>query len=200
MYIHRYTQYISRFQIQVFPLSQPRFAGRLPVSFPSDPGQQPLFYNAPRTGRPQRDGPRTFKASWREARRFKTEWGQWPLRTVCVAKEKRFAIFKTFLDDFKASQLGWVKNSEEKNFQDSTLVELSRSGVERNFSDSKSFSNLGFSAFFWVWNINLCLTKTRSLSENMESIDIKYFFTSFLKGCDCTQEITSLLQRPSPGP
>ncbi|CAE7180802.1 bglX [Symbiodinium pilosum] len=41
-------------------------AGHLPVSFPADAGQQPLFYNAPRTGRPQGDGPRTFKASWRE--------------------------------------------------------------------------------------------------------------------------------------
>lgn len=41
-------------------------AGHLPVSFPADSGQQPLFYNAPRTGRPQGDGPRTFKASWRE--------------------------------------------------------------------------------------------------------------------------------------
>jgi len=41
-------------------------SGRLPVSFPADAGQQPLFYNAPRTGRPQGDGPRTFKASWRE--------------------------------------------------------------------------------------------------------------------------------------
>jgi len=41
-------------------------SGRLPVSFPMDPGQQPFFYNQPRTGRPQGDGPRTFKASWRE--------------------------------------------------------------------------------------------------------------------------------------
>jgi len=41
-------------------------SGKLPVSFPSDSGQQPLFYNTPRTGRPQRDMPRTFKASWRE--------------------------------------------------------------------------------------------------------------------------------------
>ena len=41
-------------------------AGHLPVSFAADSGQQPLFYNAPRTGRPQGDGPRTFKASWRE--------------------------------------------------------------------------------------------------------------------------------------
>ena len=37
-------------------------SGKLPVSFPSDSGQQPLFYNTPRTGRPQRDMPRTFKA------------------------------------------------------------------------------------------------------------------------------------------
>ena len=41
-------------------------SGKLPVSFPADSGQQPLFYNAPRTGRPQGDGARTFKASWRE--------------------------------------------------------------------------------------------------------------------------------------
>lgn len=41
-------------------------SGRLPCSFPADSGQQPLFYNAPRTGRPQGDGPRTFKATWRE--------------------------------------------------------------------------------------------------------------------------------------
>jgi len=41
-------------------------SARLPVSFPADPGQQPFFYNHPRTGRPQGEGPRTFKASWRE--------------------------------------------------------------------------------------------------------------------------------------
>jgi len=41
-------------------------SGHLPVSFPCDSGQQPLFYSAPRTGRPQGDGPRTFKSSWRE--------------------------------------------------------------------------------------------------------------------------------------
>ena len=41
-------------------------SGKLPVSFPADSGQQPLFYNAPRTGRPQGDGDRTFRASWRE--------------------------------------------------------------------------------------------------------------------------------------
>jgi len=41
-------------------------SGHLPVSFPADPGQQPFFYNHPRTGRPQGEGPRTFKASWRE--------------------------------------------------------------------------------------------------------------------------------------
>lgn len=41
-------------------------SGHLPVSFPSDSGQQPHFYNAARTGRPQGDGPRTFKSSWRE--------------------------------------------------------------------------------------------------------------------------------------
>lgn len=41
-------------------------SGRLPVSFPGDSGQQPFFYSHARTGRPQGDGPRTFKASWRE--------------------------------------------------------------------------------------------------------------------------------------
>eukprot|EP00931_Biecheleriopsis_adriatica_P050241 TRINITY_DN2907_c0_g1_i5.p1 TRINITY_DN2907_c0_g1~~TRINITY_DN2907_c0_g1_i5.p1 ORF type:complete len:466 (+),score=106.18 TRINITY_DN2907_c0_g1_i5:132-1400(+) len=41
-------------------------SGHLPVSFPADSGQQPFFYNHPRTGRPQGDGPRTFKSSWRE--------------------------------------------------------------------------------------------------------------------------------------
>mmetsp|Transcript_63668 Transcript_63668/g.103136 ORF Transcript_63668/g.103136 Transcript_63668/m.103136 type:complete len:738 (-) Transcript_63668:95-2308(-) len=41
-------------------------SGHLPVSFPADSGQQPLFYNRPRTGRPQGEGPRTFKASYRE--------------------------------------------------------------------------------------------------------------------------------------
>ncbi|CAK9032437.1 unnamed protein product [Durusdinium trenchii] len=41
-------------------------SGKLPVSFPADSGQQPLFYNAPRTGRPQGNGDRTFKATWRE--------------------------------------------------------------------------------------------------------------------------------------
>lgn len=42
-------------------------SGRLPVSFPQDAGQQPFFYNHPRTGRPQLEGqPRDFKARWRE--------------------------------------------------------------------------------------------------------------------------------------
>eukprot|EP00408_Alexandrium_pacificum_P038703 CAMPEP_0171279836 /NCGR_PEP_ID=MMETSP0790-20130122/65590_1 /TAXON_ID=2925 /ORGANISM="Alexandrium catenella, Strain OF101" /LENGTH=704 /DNA_ID=CAMNT_0011749037 /DNA_START=36 /DNA_END=2146 /DNA_ORIENTATION=- len=42
-------------------------SGRLPVSFPQDAGQQPFFYNHPRTGRPQREGqPRDFKARYRE--------------------------------------------------------------------------------------------------------------------------------------
>jgi len=43
-------------------------SARLPVSFPQDAGQQPFFYNHPRTGRPQLPGqPRDFKARWREA-------------------------------------------------------------------------------------------------------------------------------------
>jgi len=42
-------------------------SARLPVSFPQDAGQQPFFYNHPRTGRPQLRGqPRDFKARWRE--------------------------------------------------------------------------------------------------------------------------------------
>jgi beta-glucosidase len=42
-------------------------AGRLPVSFPQDSGQQPFFYNHPRTGRPElADQPPAFKARYRE--------------------------------------------------------------------------------------------------------------------------------------
>ena len=42
-------------------------SGRLPVSFPRDSGQQPLFYNHMRTGRPELPGkPWEFKARWRE--------------------------------------------------------------------------------------------------------------------------------------
>lgn len=41
-------------------------SGRLPVSFPHDSGQQPLFYNYPRTGRPETPEMREFKARWRE--------------------------------------------------------------------------------------------------------------------------------------
>ncbi len=41
-------------------------AGRLPVSFPQDSGQQPLFYNRPRTGRPELPGVTEYKSRWRE--------------------------------------------------------------------------------------------------------------------------------------
>jgi beta-glucosidase len=42
-------------------------AGRLPVSFPQDAGQQPYFYNHLRTGRPElSDQPPAFKARYRE--------------------------------------------------------------------------------------------------------------------------------------
>lgn len=42
-------------------------SGRLPVSFPQDSGQQPYFYNHPRTGRPElTDQPPAFKARYRE--------------------------------------------------------------------------------------------------------------------------------------
>jgi len=41
-------------------------SGRLPVSFPHDSGQQPLFYNHPRTGRPETPEMSEFKARWRE--------------------------------------------------------------------------------------------------------------------------------------
>ena len=43
-------------------------SGRLPVSFPVDPGQQPLYYNHTRTGRPyETGGPETFRTRWRES-------------------------------------------------------------------------------------------------------------------------------------
>ncbi|EKU24297.1 beta-glucosidase [Xanthomonas translucens pv. graminis ART-Xtg29] len=41
-------------------------SARLPVSFPLDPGQQPYFYNHPRTGRPELPTMSEFKARWRE--------------------------------------------------------------------------------------------------------------------------------------
>jgi len=42
-------------------------SGRLPVSFPMDPGQQPLYYNHARTGRPYEiGGAETFRTRWRE--------------------------------------------------------------------------------------------------------------------------------------
>lgn len=42
-------------------------AGRLPVSFPQDAGQQPYFYNHPRTGRPElTDQPPAFKSRYRD--------------------------------------------------------------------------------------------------------------------------------------
>jgi beta-glucosidase len=42
-------------------------AGRLPVSFPQDAGQQPFFYNHLRTGRPElADQPPAFKSRYRE--------------------------------------------------------------------------------------------------------------------------------------
>jgi beta-glucosidase len=41
-------------------------SGRLPVSFPHDSGQQPFFYNHPRTGRPETPEMSEFKARWRE--------------------------------------------------------------------------------------------------------------------------------------
>jgi len=43
-------------------------SARLPVSFPIDPGQQPLYYNHTRTGRPyETGGPETFRTRWRES-------------------------------------------------------------------------------------------------------------------------------------
>ncbi|MDR1075301.1 MAG: beta-glucosidase BglX [Xanthomonadaceae bacterium] len=41
-------------------------SARLPISFPQDSGQQPYFYNHPRTGRPELPGMSEFKARWRE--------------------------------------------------------------------------------------------------------------------------------------
>lgn len=41
-------------------------SARLPVSFPHDSGQQPYFYNHPRTGRPETPEMSEFKARWRE--------------------------------------------------------------------------------------------------------------------------------------
>jgi beta-glucosidase len=41
-------------------------SARLPVSFPHDSGQQPFFYNHPRTGRPETADMSEFKARWRE--------------------------------------------------------------------------------------------------------------------------------------
>ncbi|TMN19137.1 glycoside hydrolase family 3 N-terminal domain-containing protein [Pseudoxanthomonas sp. X-1] len=38
----------------------------LPVSFPQDSGQQPLFYNRPRTGRPELPDVHEYKSRWRE--------------------------------------------------------------------------------------------------------------------------------------
>jgi len=40
-------------------------SGKLPVSFPQHSGQQPYFYNQPRSGRPQ-EGDTPFKNRWRE--------------------------------------------------------------------------------------------------------------------------------------
>ncbi len=41
-------------------------SARLPVSFPQHSGQQPYFYNHPRTGRPELPGMSEFKTRWRE--------------------------------------------------------------------------------------------------------------------------------------
>ncbi len=41
-------------------------SARLPVSFPLASGQQPFFYNHPRTGRPEVPEMKEFKARWRE--------------------------------------------------------------------------------------------------------------------------------------
>jgi len=41
-------------------------SARLPVSFPQVSGQQPYFYNHPRTGRPELPTMSEFKARWRE--------------------------------------------------------------------------------------------------------------------------------------
>ncbi|WP_101925564.1 MULTISPECIES: glycoside hydrolase family 3 N-terminal domain-containing protein [Luteimonas] len=41
-------------------------SARLPVSFPIDSGQQPLYYNRQRTGRPELPDMQEFKSRWRE--------------------------------------------------------------------------------------------------------------------------------------
>ncbi|MGL4690530.1 MAG: glycoside hydrolase family 3 C-terminal domain-containing protein, partial [Stenotrophomonas maltophilia] len=41
-------------------------SGRLPVSFPHASGQQPYYYNHPRTGRPELPEMKEFKTRWRE--------------------------------------------------------------------------------------------------------------------------------------
>nr|WP_272494219.1 glycoside hydrolase family 3 N-terminal domain-containing protein [Stenotrophomonas mori] len=41
-------------------------SARLPVSFPQHSGQQPFFYNRPRSGRPELPGMAEFKSRWRE--------------------------------------------------------------------------------------------------------------------------------------
>ncbi|WP_394002805.1 glycoside hydrolase family 3 N-terminal domain-containing protein [Luteimonas sp. WGS1318] len=41
-------------------------SARLPVSFPRDSGQQPLYYNRQRTGRPELPDMTEFKSRWRE--------------------------------------------------------------------------------------------------------------------------------------
>ena len=41
-------------------------SARLPVSFPQHSGQQPYFYNHPRSGRPELPGITEFKSRWRE--------------------------------------------------------------------------------------------------------------------------------------
>ena len=41
-------------------------SARLPVSFPLASGQQPFFYNHPRSGRPELPGVTEFKSRWRE--------------------------------------------------------------------------------------------------------------------------------------
>ncbi len=41
-------------------------SARLPVSFPRDSGQQPLYYNRQRTGRPELPDMSEFKSRWRE--------------------------------------------------------------------------------------------------------------------------------------
>ncbi|MDR2871107.1 MAG: glycoside hydrolase family 3 C-terminal domain-containing protein [Xanthomonadaceae bacterium] len=41
-------------------------SARLPISFPHDSGQQPFFYNHPRTGRPELPNTTEFKTRWRE--------------------------------------------------------------------------------------------------------------------------------------